>query len=82
MILLITSAFFWLLSLLLSSLVWLAVYPLRKHLAFTLVFSVIFQVHTFLVYFYSLVFFLVDPLLVFSVLYLLATITDKKRLFI
>lgn len=42
-ILLITSAFFWLLSLLLSSLVWLAVYPLRKHLAFTLVFSVIFQ---------------------------------------
>lgn len=42
-ILLITSAFFWLLSLLLSSLVWLAVYPLRKHLAFTLVFSVLFQ---------------------------------------
>jgi len=42
-ILLITSAFFWLLSLLLSSLVWLAVVPLRKHLAFTLVFSVLFQ---------------------------------------
>lgn len=42
-ILLIASAFFWLLSLLLSSLVWLAAVPLRKHLAFTLFFSVIFQ---------------------------------------
>jgi len=42
-ILLITSAFFWLISLLLSSLLWLAVVPLRKHLAFTLVFSVLFQ---------------------------------------
>lgn len=42
-ILLITSAFFWLISLLLSSLLWLAVIPLRKHLAFTLVFSVFFQ---------------------------------------
>jgi len=42
-ILLIASAFFWLLSLLLSSLLWYAVVPLRKHLVFGLVFSVIFQ---------------------------------------
>ena len=42
-ILFITSAFFWLLSLLLTSLVWLAVVPLRSYLGFTLIFSVIFQ---------------------------------------
>ncbi len=43
-IVLILSAFFWLLSLLFSSLLWFAVVPLRQHLAFGLVFSVIFQV--------------------------------------
>ncbi len=43
-IVLILSAFFWLLSLLFSSVLWFAVVPLRKELAFGLVFSVIFQV--------------------------------------
>uniref|UniRef100_A0A1E1X908 Putative conserved plasma membrane protein n=1 Tax=Amblyomma aureolatum TaxID=187763 RepID=A0A1E1X908_9ACAR len=42
-IILITAAFFWLLSLLLSSIVWFAVVPLRKQLAFGVVCSVIFQ---------------------------------------
>lgn len=42
-IILILSAFFWLLSLLLSSIWWFAVVPLRDELAFGLVFSVIFQ---------------------------------------
>merc|ERR1712004_719468 len=35
--------FFWLLSLLFSSVVWVAVYPLKETLAFGLVFSIIFQ---------------------------------------
>jgi gamma-secretase subunit APH-1 len=38
-----TSAFFWLISLLLSSLLWLAVVPLRKNLEFTLFFSIVIQ---------------------------------------
>lgn len=42
-IILIASAFFWLISLLLSSILWYAVVPLQKHLAFGLVFSVLFQ---------------------------------------
>ncbi|XP_018333942.1 gamma-secretase subunit Aph-1 [Agrilus planipennis] len=42
-IILIASSFFWLLSLLLSSLWWFAVIPLRNHLVFGLVFSVVFQ---------------------------------------
>ncbi|XP_054712340.1 gamma-secretase subunit Aph-1-like [Uloborus diversus] len=42
-IILISAAFFWLLSLLLSSILWNAVVPLRKELAFGVVFSVIFQ---------------------------------------
>lgn len=42
-IILITAAFFWLLSLLLSSIVWFAVVPLRKQLAFGVVCSVTFQ---------------------------------------
>ncbi|BFZ05258.1 hypothetical protein BsWGS_08297 [Bradybaena similaris] len=42
-IVLIASAFFWLLSLLISSILWYAVVPLRDKLAFGLVFSVIFQ---------------------------------------
>lgn len=42
-IILIASAFFWLLSLLLSSLLWFAVVPLREQLVFGLAFSVIFQ---------------------------------------
>lgn len=42
-IILIAAAFFWLLSLLLSSMWWFAVAPLRKQLAFGMVFSVIFQ---------------------------------------
>ncbi len=37
------SGFFWLLSLLLSSILWFAVVPLRDQLAFGVVFSVIFQ---------------------------------------
>lgn len=37
------SGFFWLLSLLLSSLLWYAVVPLRDKLVFGLVFSVLFQ---------------------------------------
>ncbi|EDW77586.1 uncharacterized protein Dwil_GK24580 [Drosophila willistoni] len=42
-IILIAAAFFWLLSLLLSSLLWFAVIPLRDVLAFGVIFSVIFQ---------------------------------------
>lgn len=42
-IVLMASAFFWLISLLLSSILWFAVVPLRDHLAFGLVFSVLFQ---------------------------------------
>lgn len=42
-IVLISSCFFWLLALLISSIWWYAVVPLRKELAFGLVFSVIFQ---------------------------------------
>lgn len=42
-IVLILSAFFWLLSLLFSSLLWFAVVPLRSTLAFGLVFSVALQ---------------------------------------
>jgi len=42
-IVLMTSAFFWLLSLLLSSLLWLAVVPLKGRLEFALFFSVLFQ---------------------------------------
>lgn len=42
-IILIAAAFFWLLSLLLSSILWFAVVPLRDRLAFGLVFSVLFQ---------------------------------------
>ena len=43
-ILLMLSAFFWLLSLFLSSILWFAVVPLKETLAFGLVFSVLFQV--------------------------------------
>ncbi|KAG8176576.1 hypothetical protein JTE90_024239 [Oedothorax gibbosus] len=42
-IILISAAFFWLLSLLLSSILWNIVIPLRKELAFGVVFSVMFQ---------------------------------------
>ncbi|XP_030763120.1 gamma-secretase subunit Aph-1 [Sitophilus oryzae] len=42
-IILIAASFFWLLSLLLSSLLWFAVVPLRQYLIFGLIFSVIFQ---------------------------------------
>lgn len=42
-IVLIASAFFWLLSLLLSSIWWTVVSPLKKQLAFGIAFSVIFQ---------------------------------------
>ncbi|XP_015594338.1 gamma-secretase subunit Aph-1 [Cephus cinctus] len=42
-IILIASAFFWLISLLISSALWYAVVPLQDHLAFGLVFSVLFQ---------------------------------------
>lgn len=42
-IMLVASAFFWLISLLLSSLLWYTVSPLQNHLAFGLVFSVLFQ---------------------------------------
>ncbi|GIY76803.1 gamma-secretase subunit Aph-1 [Caerostris darwini] len=50
-IILISSAFFWLLSLLLSSILWNVVVPLRKELSFGVVFSVIFQeLFRFLVY--------------------------------
>ncbi|GFU07116.1 gamma-secretase subunit Aph-1 [Nephila pilipes] len=52
-IILISAAFFWLLSLLLSSILWNVVTPLRKELAFGVVFSVIFQ-ETFRFLFYKL----------------------------
>ncbi|XP_076655532.1 gamma-secretase subunit Aph-1 [Halictus rubicundus] len=42
-IILIASAFFWFISLLLSSVLWYAVVPLQNQLAFGLVFSVLFQ---------------------------------------
>jgi len=38
-----TSAFFWLMSLLVSSLLWFAVVPLREQLAFAVPFTVVFQ---------------------------------------
>lgn len=43
-IVLAVAAFGWLLSFLLSSLVWFAVVPLRSYLAFGMVFAVMFQV--------------------------------------
>lgn len=43
-IILIAAAFFWLLSLLLSALLWFAIVPLRDVTAFALIFSVLFQV--------------------------------------
>ena len=43
-IILIAAAFFWLLSLLLSSLLWFAVIPLRSYTVFGMVFSIFFQV--------------------------------------
>ncbi|KAK3769197.1 hypothetical protein RRG08_005144 [Elysia crispata] len=42
-IVLMASAFFWLCALLMSSIVWFAVVPLRDHLAFGVVFSVLLQ---------------------------------------
>lgn len=42
-IVLITSAFFWLVSLLLSALLWFVVTPLKDNLEFAMFFSVIFQ---------------------------------------
>jgi len=42
-IILIASAFFWLLSLLITALWWFIVYPLRDQLAFGVIFSVFFQ---------------------------------------
>ncbi|VVD03322.1 unnamed protein product [Leptidea sinapis] len=42
-IIMIAAAFFWLLSFILSSLVWYAVVPLRPYLAFGMVFAVLFQ---------------------------------------
>ena len=42
-LLVVAGAFFWLIALLLSALVWIAVVPLRETLAFSLVFSVLFQ---------------------------------------
>ncbi|XP_021002075.2 gamma-secretase subunit Aph-1 [Parasteatoda tepidariorum] len=52
-IILISAAFFWLLSLLLSSILWNVVTPLKRNLSFGLVFSVIFQ-ETFRLFFYKL----------------------------
>jgi len=50
-IILILSAFFWLLSLLLSAILWTVVVPLKEELAFGLVFSVLFQeLFRFLIY--------------------------------
>jgi len=50
-IVLILSAFFWLLALLSSAILWTAVVPLREQLAFGLVFSVLFQeLFRFLIY--------------------------------
>jgi len=50
-IILILSAFFWLLALLLSAILWTAVVPLKEQLAFGLVFSVLFQeLFRFLIY--------------------------------
>lgn len=43
-IIMIAAAFGWLLSFLLSSLVWFVVTPLRSYLAFGMVFAIIFQV--------------------------------------
>ncbi len=42
-IIFINSSFFWLLSLLLSSILWSSVVPLKDHLIFGVTFSVIFQ---------------------------------------
>lgn len=52
-IILISAAFFWLLSLLLSSILWNLVTPLKKNLSFGLVFSIIFQ-ESFRFFFYKL----------------------------
>jgi len=52
-IVLMASAFFWLLSLLLSSILWAVVVPLKEELAFGLVFSVLFQ-EGFRLFFYFL----------------------------
>lgn len=50
-IILILSAFFWLLSLLLSAILWSVVTPLKDELAFALVFSILFQeLFRFLIY--------------------------------
>lgn len=50
-IILIAAAFFWLMSLLLSSLLWFLVVPLRKDLVFGLIFSVLFQeIFRFMIY--------------------------------
>lgn len=45
-IIMIAAAFGWLLSFLLSSLIWYAVTPLQTYLAFGMVFAITFQVHT------------------------------------
>lgn len=42
-IILTASAFFWLISLLLSSIVWYAIVPLRSYLSIGLIYSVVFQ---------------------------------------
>jgi hypothetical protein len=52
-IVLTASAFFWLISLLLSSIVWFSVVPLKNYPAFALVFSVIFQELMRLLLFYT-----------------------------
>jgi len=52
-IILISAAFFWLLALLLSSILWFVVVPLRSYLIFGLVFSVFFQ-ETFRYIFYRI----------------------------
>lgn len=43
-IIMIAAAFFWLLSFLLSSMLWYAVVPLRSYLAFGMVFAILIQV--------------------------------------
>lgn len=47
-IILIAAAFVWLISLLLSALLWFAIVPLRDITAFGLIFSVLFQVSPFI----------------------------------
>lgn len=46
-IILIVASFFWLVSLMASSILWFAVVPLRDQLAFGLMFSVLFQVSSY-----------------------------------